>query len=141
MISRSGYQDAYEIRIVAFLDILGWRALVSESSTNQTLRQLLLQILCRLDEHYQWFTGLPQSTRASAQETELKMHPVREQDGFPRDFQFAQFSDSIILSAKLTRLGVGAFRVFLHIPPNRHIPAFSRLDPSRSSYRNEPAVA
>src|ERR671931_2891823 len=26
--------------------------------------------------------------------------------------------------------------VFLHIPPNRYIPGISRLDPSRSSYRN-----
>lgn len=100
-------KTSYEKRIVGFLDILGWRALVSESMSNPNNVHLMAATLRIISDRYEVLTqpvDIPNDLKRS-----IKLHPRREQDGWPRDFQFAQFSDSIILSAKATRLTPAVF--------------------------------
>jgi hypothetical protein len=76
----------YETRLVAFLDILGWRAEIEESSRNITLAQDLGSALTL-------FSGM------------IKLNEFTK-GWFEYDPQISHFSDSVVISVKLDRDGV-----------------------------------
>lgn len=88
----------YEERVVAFLDILGWRRLVDQSTTQKSLVAKMGSAL----SHLKHIGELPRPVEillrkgAEAKGKQFGLHEGR--------LQFAQFSDSIVISGELDLL-------------------------------------
>ena len=76
----------YQDRIVAFLDILGWRAAVSRSAHDPEYARSLGVALAELRSH-------------------AELAEMSAAQGLPMDLQFSQFSDSIVISVAVNELG------------------------------------
>jgi hypothetical protein len=90
----------YEDRLVAFLDILAWREKVNESEKDETLIPKLGGIL--------FTTKLIADMRTDQRRRILKSttDPKDEERSIYGDVQFAQFSDSIIISTSANSSGM-----------------------------------
>lgn len=108
----SAKEVVYSQRIVAFLDILAWRAMVAESVNSPSTAHRLADVLLDIDDSFapyaDRFWGTPPSIPPSM--VDLIENSVRQKEyGWPEDMQFTQFSDSIILSVLFSPGNVGVF--------------------------------
>src|SRR5690349_2048124 len=87
----------YEMRVVAFLDIMGWRDLVERSSSDAALRARVGGVLAYLKAMHELPPSIQEFRRKKAEEAGRVFNPDEGQ------LQFAQFSDSIIISGDMSQ--------------------------------------
>jgi hypothetical protein len=87
----------YENRLVAFIDILAWRDKIKKSEKDETLIPKLCMALLKSK-----FSS-ERSARLGKSSTKDTRDPERSAHG---DVQFAQFSDSLVISTSANNIGV-----------------------------------
>jgi hypothetical protein len=87
----------YENRLVAFIDILAWREKIKESEKNETLIPKLCMALLKSKFASERSTRLGKGSTKDARDPEPSSHG---------DVQFAQFSDSLVISTSTNSIGM-----------------------------------
>jgi hypothetical protein len=95
----------YEMRVVAFLDIMAWRDLVERSSADAALRARAGGVLAYLKAMHELPASIQEWRRKKTEEAGQVFDPDEGQ------LQFAQFSDSIIISGDMSQF----FSLIFHI--------------------------